>query len=72
MEAYYRGERIAFAEILGTRQKIANVLPPAACAVVTRKAGKDHPWRQSYKGMRPHTPHPVTNPLVGARTYAAP
>jgi transposase len=72
MEVYYRGERMAFAECHGARQRSAAVLPPLAPAIVTRKAKKDHPWRQGYQSMRPHSPHPVTPPLVGMRTYASP
>src|ERR1700723_4578997 len=36
--------------------------------IVSRKAKKDHPWRQGYQGIRPNHSHPVISPLVGMRT----
>jgi len=27
--------------------------------MVSRKAKKDHPWRQGYQGIRPNHSHPV-------------
>jgi hypothetical protein len=33
--------------------------------MVSRKAKKDHPWRQGYQGIRPNHSHPVISPLVG-------
>ncbi|HYL14449.1 MAG TPA: ISNCY family transposase [Terriglobales bacterium] len=72
-EVYYRGERIAFTELKEPIRKISESLPPAARAIVVRKAKKDHPWRQAYKNMRPWGPNQViTTPLVGIRTYASP
>ncbi len=57
MEVYYRGERIAFTELKEPIRKISEPLPPAARAIVVRKAKKDHPWRQGYQNMRPRVPH---------------
>ncbi len=73
MEVYYRGERIAFTELKEPIRKISEPLPPAARAIVVRKAKKDHPWRQGYQNMRPRVPHQaMAAPIVGMRTYASP
>src|SRR6266567_3463721 len=73
MEVYYRGERIAFTELKEQIRKISEPLPPAARAIVVRKAKKDHPWRQGYQNMRPRVPHQaMAAPIVGMRTYASP
>jgi hypothetical protein len=73
MEVYYRGERVAFSELKEPVRKTARPTPPAARAIVVRKAKPDHPWRQSYQNMKPRVPNPVmAAPLVGTRTYASP
>jgi transposase len=73
IEVYYRGEQIAFTELKEPIRKTAGPIPPAARAVVVRKAKQDHPWRQGYQNMKPRVPNPViAAPLVGIRTYASP
>ena len=73
IEVYYRGERVSFTELKEPIQKSARPIPPAARAVVVRKAKPDHPWRQGYQNMKPRVPNPViAAPLVGIRTYASP
>src|SRR6266853_1562316 len=73
IEVYYRGERVAFIELKETIRKITRPIPPAARAIVVRKAKQDHPWRQGYQNMKPRVPNQVTAaPLVGMRTYASP
>jgi hypothetical protein len=73
MEVYYRGEPIAFRELKEPIRKIAESLPPAARAIVVRKAKKDHPWRQPYQNMRTPTPTKrIGAPLVGMCPYASP
>jgi transposase len=73
MAVYYRGERVAFIELKEPIRKTARPTPPAARAMVVRKAKHDHPWRQSYQNMKPRVPIQVTAaPLVGIRTYASP
>ena len=72
-EVYYRGERVAFTELKEPVRKTARPTPPAARAIVVRKAKPDHPWRQSYQNMKPRVPNQViAAPLVGTRTYASP
>jgi hypothetical protein len=66
---YYRGERIAFTELKEPIRKTAGPIPPAARAVVVRKAKQDHPWGQGYQNMKSRVPNPViAAPLVGIRT----
>ena len=73
MEVYYRGERIAFAELKEPIQKPPQLLPLAARAIVVRKPKKDHPWRQGWRKMRPwFSNQAIAAPLVGIRTYASP
>src|SRR6202163_4023618 len=73
IEVYYRGERVAFIELKEPIRKTAGPTPPAARAIVMRKAKHDHPWRQGYQNMKPRVPNQVTAaPLVGTRTYASP
>src|SRR5258707_5424104 len=73
MEVYYWGERVAFSELKEPVRKTARPAPPAARAIVVRKAKPDHPWRQSYQNMKPRIPNPVmAAPLIGTRTYASP
>ena len=73
MAAYYRGERLAFTELKEPIRKTARPIPPAARAMVVRKAKQDHPWRQGYQNMKPRVPNQViAAPLVGIRTYASP
>jgi hypothetical protein len=72
-EVYYRGERVAFTELKEPVRKTVRPIPPAARAIVVRKAKPDHPWRQSYQNMKPRVPNPgIAAPLVGTRTYASP
>jgi transposase len=72
MEVYYRGECIAFTELLEPARK-AEPRPPAVRAIVVRKAKKDHPWRQSYENMRPRLSNQVIiAPYAGIRTSATP
>jgi transposase len=72
IEVYYRGERIAFAELREPLRKV-EPRPATVRAILVRKAKKDHPWRQSYQNMRPQFPNQVNvAPLVGIRTYATP
>ena len=73
IEVYYRGERVAFIELKEPLRKTAGPTPPAARAIVMRKAKHDHPWRQGYQNMKPRVPNQVTAAsLVGMRTYASP
>src|ERR1700737_3185319 len=73
MQVYYRGKRVAFTELKEPIRKTARPTPPAARAMVVRKAKHDHPWRQGYQNMKPRVPNQVTAaPLVGIRTYASP
>ncbi len=73
MEVYYRGQRIALAELEEPIRKTARPIPPAASPMVVRKAKQDHPWRQGYQNMKPRVPNQVIAvPLVGMRTYASP
>src|SRR6266581_3329202 len=66
MAVYYRGERLAFTELKEPIRKTAQPIPPAARALVARKAKPDHPWRQGYQNMKPRIPNPgITTPLVG-------
>jgi transposase len=72
MEVYYRGERMAFTELTEPIRK-AEPRPPAVRAIVVRKAKKDHPWRQSYEGMRPQMSNQaMIARLVGMPPYASP
>jgi transposase len=72
MEVYYRGERIAFAELREPIRK-AEPRPPVVRAIVVRKAKQDHPWRQSYETMRPRVlKQVIIAPAVGIRTYVSP
>jgi transposase len=72
MEVYYRGERMAFTELTEPIRK-AEPRPPAVRAIVVRKAKKDHPWRQSYEGMRPQMLNQaMIARLVGIPHYASP
>jgi transposase len=73
MQVYYRGERVAFIELKEPIRKTARPTPPAARAMVVRKAKQDHPWRQGYQNMKPWIPkREIAGPLVGIRTYASP
>jgi len=73
MQVYYRGERVAFIELKEPIRKTARPTPPAARAMVVRKAKHDHPWRQGYQNMKPRVPNQgIAGPLVGIRTYASP
>jgi transposase-like protein len=73
MEVYYRGERMAFTAISETPQKPCPPPGPAAPAVVVRKPKKDHPWKRSYKNMKPWIPKTgIAGPPVGIRTSASP
>ena len=56
MEVYYRGERIAFTELLEPKPQGTQVLPPPVRAQVVKKAKKDHPWRRGYQNMKPWVP----------------
>jgi transposase len=73
IQVYYRGERIAFTELLERKpQPTQTALAPARVQRV-RKAKKDHPWRQGYQNMKPWSPNlGITTPLVGIRTSASP
>jgi hypothetical protein len=57
IEVYYRGERVAFIELKEPLRKTAGPTPPAARAIVMRKAKHDHPWRQGYQNMKPRVPN---------------
>ena len=74
MEVYYRGERLAFAELPEPIRKIARPTPPAPRPMVVRKAKQDHPWRLSYQSMRPRVPNRAmaAPPRVGIPTSASP
>ena len=73
IETYYRGERIKFMEIPEPVRKPAPPLVPTARVPVVRKAKKDHPWKQSYKSMKPWLPNRgKAAPLVEIRTSASP
>jgi transposase len=72
MEVYYRGECIAFTELREPLRK-PEPRPPAVRAIVVRKAKPDHPWRQSYEGMRPRVSNQViVAPYAGIRTSVSP
>jgi transposase len=72
-EVYYRGERIGFTELHEPVRRTSELRPPAVRAIVVRKAKKDHPWRQSYRNMRPRVSNQViATPVVGIRTYVSP
>jgi transposase len=73
IEVHYRGERIAFTELPEPMRKSPAPGPPAAPALVVRKAKPDHPWRQGYQNMRPRVATPGSAvPLAGMRAYASP
>ncbi len=73
LEVYYRGERMTFTELKELPRKTSSPLPPAAMAVVARKAKQDHPWRQRYQTMKPWVrTRVIPAPLVGMRPYASP
>ncbi len=73
MAVYYRGERMAFTKLPEAMGKASRPLPPATRVLVVRKAKKDHPWRQSYRTMKPWSPNrAITAPTVGMHPYAAP
>lgn len=72
-EVYYRGERIAFRELLEPKPKATQVLPPSSRVQVVRKARNDHPWRRGYQNMKPWIrSRGPADPLVGIRTSASP
>src|SRR5258708_3200331 len=72
MEVYYRGERLAFTELKEPIRKTARPIPPAARAMMVRKAKQDHPWRQGYQNMKPRIPNQViATPLLRIRTHAS-
>jgi hypothetical protein len=72
-EVYYRGEPIAFRELLETKPQITPVLPPPVRVQVARKARKDHPWRRGYQNMKPWAPpRGIAAPPVGIRPSASP
>ena len=68
MAIYHQGQKIAFTELSEAPPKVPGPASAPARAIVVRPAKKDHPWRQSYKGMRPVP----AAPQVGLRTYASP
>jgi hypothetical protein len=73
IQVYYRGEPIAFTQLKQPQPKLLELRPAGPRVMVTRKAKKDHPWRQGYQNMKPRIPNPViATPLVGVRTYASP
>jgi transposase len=73
IEMYYRGERMAFTEILEPVRKSSPLRMPAAGAVLVKKPKQDHPWQRSYKNMKPWVPlRGIATPLVGIRTSASP
>jgi len=73
IEVYYRKQRVSFSELKEPIRKTARPIPPAARAMVVRKAKPDHPWRQGYQNMKPRVPNQViAEPLVGIRPYASP
>jgi transposase len=76
MQVYYRGERMGFTELQESVPKESQPVPPAARAMVERKAKqakKDHPWRRGYQNMKPWIRNRGNaGPLVGIRTYASP
>ena len=64
---------IAFTELKQQQPKLTELRPAGPRVMVTRKAKKDHPWRQGYQNMKPRIPNQViATPLVGMRTYASP
>ena len=73
MAVYYRGERVAFIELKEPIRKTARPTPPAARAMVVRKAKHDHPWRQRYQNMKSWFPNQaIAAALAGIRTYTSP
>jgi hypothetical protein len=68
MAIYHQGQKIAFTELSEAPPKVPRPASAPVRAIVVRPAKKDHPWRQSYKGMRPVP----AAPQVGLRTYASP
>jgi len=73
MKVFYRGERMAFTEILEPVRQSSPLRMPAARAVVVKKPKPDHPWQRGYKNMKAWVPKPgIAVPLVGIRTSASP
>jgi transposase len=73
MEVYYRGERIAFTELLDPKPQGTQVPAPPVRAQVVKKAKKDHPWRRGYQNMKPWVPsREPAGPPVGIRPSASP
>jgi len=68
MAIYHRGEKITFRELPEAPRKA--IQPRPAVAQVRRRipVPKDHPWRQSYKGIPPT----LATPLTRLRPYASP
>jgi len=73
MEVYYRGERIGFSELKELPKKTPVSVSPGGRAMVTPKPKPDHPWRQSFRNMKPWTAsRSMAAPLVRMCTSASP
>jgi hypothetical protein len=51
IQVYYRGERIAFTELLEPKPQPTQTAPAPARVQLVRKANKDHPWRRGYQNI---------------------
>jgi transposase len=69
VEVYYRGERIGFSELKESPKKTPASVTPGGRAMVTPKPKPDHPWRQSFRNMKPRS---MAAPLVRMCTSASP
>jgi hypothetical protein len=68
MAIYHRGEKMAFTELPEAPPKATPPRPAMVQVRARRPVKKDHPWRQSYKGIQPA----LAPPLIRLRPYASP
>ena len=68
MAIYHQGEKMAFAELPAAPRKAIQHRSAVAQVRLRIPAKKDHPWRQSYKGIQPA----FAAPMVRLRPYASP
>ena len=73
IQVCYRGERIAFTELLEPKPQPTQTVPVTARVQLVRKAKKDHPWRRGYQNMKPWvSKRGIAGTLVEIRTSASP
>jgi hypothetical protein len=65
---YHQGTKMAFTELPQAPPKATPPVPATISVRVRRPAKKNHPWRQSYKGIPPA----LVAPTVRLRPYASP